>query len=70
MRFADIVDRCEYLINEVHNSNPKFSGMGIIAGNKLLVSAVSKTLVRFSIGYTVYFARKHDLELTVTKLTE
>jgi hypothetical protein len=68
VRFAEVVEACEYLIDEVHNANPKFSGMGIIAGNTLFISAVTRTLVRFNIGTTFFFARKRDLELTVTKL--
>lgn len=70
MKFADVTDACEYLIEEVHNANPKFSGMGIIAGNTLFVSGVTKSLVKFSIGTTMFFARKRDLILTVKKLTE
>lgn len=68
MRFSDIIHPDNYRIAKVVTKNNRLSGMGIIEGNELKVIFSTKHLITFSIGMTVMFARRNDIDMILTKV--
>ncbi len=63
--FNEISTLRHFKIVNVSNPNPKFSGMGIIPGNILRVLSQTRTLIRFEINNTVFFARRDAINALI-----
>lgn len=56
----------KYIISNILNPNPKFTGLGLIEGNIIEVIRTTKHLVHFKICNTEMFARRSDINMVLS----
>lgn len=68
INFSEVSEVRKYMIVEVNNPNPKFSGLGISPGNIIEVISFTSHLIRFCINNTYMFARRSDIKMSILKI--